>query len=92
MKILSIRYGILRGELLLGNNTAYDGRTEEDILIETFEYVIREKLDCLTDEEVIIHFKKKFQTIKMQTIKDYKSKMKYYADNQQAENSPEPEQ
>lgn len=91
MGIITDRYDILRGELITGNSTAYDGRTEEDVLMETFEYVIRENLNDMTDDEIINHFKKKFKTIKLQTIRDYKTKMKY-ANNQQAEKGQEPEQ
>lgn len=92
MRIISQDYPSIRGELLTGTNASYSGRTEEDMLADTFEYVIREKLDHLTDGEVIVHFKRKFRTIKTQTIQDYKEKMKYYALYTQAEKGQEQEE
>lgn len=91
IKIISERYGILRGELVTLNSISLEGRTEDDMLSDTFEYVIREDMDHLPEEEVITCFKKRFSTIRLQTILDYKNNKKH-ANNQQAEKRQEPEQ
>lgn len=80
--ILAKNYNILRDEFVKGEYGSYVSMSYEDIFHETILYVIQDKKAFdLSEQELLTHFKFRYNMIKFQIIQDSKLHSTIYAND-----------
>ena len=78
MEILKDNWSDLK-VLAEGSHICYRGISKEDILVDTFEHVIRDKrLITATEEEVLEAFRKEFKQLHFRAVKNCKAERRKY--------------
>lgn len=69
-------YRLLLAQYRSNKHNSIGGRSDEDLFSDTILFVMSDKEAVnLTDDELIIHFKRRFKMIKFQIYKDQNMKM-----------------
>lgn len=90
MNVVSRNINSLKDDLV-NKDVSYGGISEYDILMTTFEYIIRdETLINATEELILIRFAYKYKMFMFRVIKNERLKLKINADDLQTKKRPEP--
>ena len=78
MQILTDNWSDLK-VLAEGSHICYRGVSREDILVDTFEYVIRDKeLISATEDTILEAFRKEFKQLYFRAVKNCKAERRKY--------------